>query len=92
MIFRSNVVKFTSLTFLVIALVLITIILAESPNLKDVDFKLLPNNSSKLVPHSKQTNSSLEPTTAAQQPNPNYNQPQQGGPNYQQNYPQNLIN
>lgn len=77
MIFKTNVIKFTLLTFLLIAVILITIILAESPNFRDVDFKLLPNSSSNLVPKSiKETNStggfSLTPTAAAQQPNPNF--------------------
>ena len=74
-LFTSNAVKLTSLTFFLIAIVLITIILAESP--KDVDLKLLPNSPSNLVPKSiKETNSTggfnLKPTAAAQQPNPNY--------------------
>ena len=66
--FRSDIVKVVSLTALLIAVVLITIILAESPNLRDVDLKLLPNNSSKLVPKPSRE----EPAPAAQQPNPNY--------------------
>lgn len=71
---KSNVVKFTSFSFIVIALVLITLILAESPK---VDLKLLPNSSSNLVPKSIKENNStgglnLIPTAdAQQQPNPN---------------------
>lgn len=68
-LFRSDMIKIASLTALLIAIVLITIIIAESPNLRDVDLKLLPNNSSrKLVPKPSRE----EPAPAAQQPNPNY--------------------
>ena len=68
-LFRSDIIKVASLTALLIAVVLITIIIAESPNLRDVDLKLLPNNSSsKLVPKPSRE----EPAPAAQQPNPNY--------------------
>lgn len=71
---RSNIVKLTSFSFLVIALVLITLILADSP--KVIDFKLLPNSSNSLVPKSIKENNStgglnLIPTADAQQPNPN---------------------
>ena len=68
-LFRSDLIKVASLTTILIAIVLITIIIAESPNLRDVDLKLLPNNiSSKLVPKPSRE----EPAPAAQQPNPNY--------------------